>query len=99
PPPTLQLFPYTTLFRSSADASVSDVVPRVGTRLRSQTGDSLTGKEASRMARKTIYCAQAFWVRRGRLVGGVVHQFLNEERALARSEEHTSELQSRENLV
>lgn len=34
------------------------------------------------MARKTIYCAQAFWPRRGRLKGGEVHQFLNKERAI-----------------
>ncbi|MNT41390.1 hypothetical protein D3C72_1777490 [compost metagenome] len=34
------------------------------------------------MARKTIYCAQAFWPRRGRLKGGEVHQFLNRERAI-----------------
>lgn len=34
------------------------------------------------MARKTIYCAQAFWVRQGRLWGGQVHQFLNRERAV-----------------
>lgn len=34
------------------------------------------------MARKTIYCAQAFWLRGGRLRAGEVHQFLNEERAL-----------------
>lgn len=34
------------------------------------------------MARKTIYCAQAFWPRRGRLKGGEVHQFLNRERAM-----------------
>lgn len=33
------------------------------------------------MARKTIYCAQAFWLRSGQLRGGQVHQFLNEERA------------------
>ncbi|PZT99868.1 MAG: hypothetical protein DI624_04130 [Brevundimonas sp.] len=33
------------------------------------------------MARKTIYCAQAFWRRDGRLIGGEVRQFLNEERA------------------
>lgn len=33
------------------------------------------------MASKIIYCAQAFWRRNGRLVGGVPHQFLNEERA------------------
>ena len=35
------------------------------------------------MARKTIYCAQAFWRRDGRLFGGEVRQFLNEDRALA----------------
>lgn len=33
------------------------------------------------MARKTIYCAQGFWRRGSRLVGGEVRQFLNEERA------------------
>lgn len=33
------------------------------------------------MARKTIYCAQAFWRRNGRLMGGEVRQFLSEERA------------------
>lgn len=33
------------------------------------------------MARKTIYCAQAFWRRDGCLVGGEVRQFLNEDRA------------------
>ena len=33
------------------------------------------------MARKTIYCAQGFWWRNGRREPGVVHQFLNEERA------------------
>lgn len=34
------------------------------------------------MAQKTIYCAQAFWHRQGRLEGGQVHQFLNAERAM-----------------
>lgn len=34
------------------------------------------------MARKTIYCAQAFWHRGGGLTGGEVHQFLNRERAI-----------------
>lgn len=33
------------------------------------------------MARKTIYCAQAFWRREGGLVAGEVRQFLNEDRA------------------
>jgi len=35
------------------------------------------------MARKTIYCAQPFWMRQGRLEAGTLHQFLNEERARA----------------
>jgi len=34
------------------------------------------------MARKTIYCAQAFWLSGGRLAGGQVHQFVTEERAM-----------------
>jgi len=38
------------------------------------------------MARKTIYCAQAFWRRGGRLVVGEVRQFLNEERAMVGGE-------------
>lgn len=33
------------------------------------------------MARKTIYCAQAFWRRAGRLAGGEVRYFTSEERA------------------
>jgi len=31
--------------------------------------------------RKTIYCAQAFWRRGGRLIGGEVYRFHTEERA------------------
>jgi hypothetical protein len=38
-------------------------------------------KEAAR-AMKTIYCAQAFWRRDGRLYGGPVHQFLTADRAV-----------------
>lgn len=38
------------------------------------------------MARKTIYCAQAFWRRGGRLFGGEVRQFLNEQRAMVGGE-------------
>lgn len=32
---------------------------------------------------KTIYCAQAFWRRPTGLFGGTVHQFTNQDRALA----------------
>lgn len=34
------------------------------------------------MGRKTIYCAQPFWRRQGRLEAGPAHQFLTEERAM-----------------
>lgn len=34
------------------------------------------------MARKTIYCAQAFWRSRRGLEPGVIHQFLNADRAI-----------------
>lgn len=35
------------------------------------------------MAEKTIYCAQGFWRRMGKLCGGQVHHFSTEERAVA----------------
>ena len=38
------------------------------------------------MAEKTIYCAQAFWWRGGRLRGGEVHQFATVDRAVAGGE-------------
>lgn len=38
------------------------------------------------MARKTIYCAQAFWWRSHGLEGGEVYQFRTSERALAGGE-------------
>lgn len=34
------------------------------------------------MARKTIYCAQAFWRRDRQLAGGEVYQFITKDRAL-----------------
>lgn len=34
------------------------------------------------MARKTIYCARAFWKTQSGLEGGRVHQFLTPERAM-----------------
>lgn len=38
------------------------------------------------MSAKTIYCAQAFWRRTGRLCGGQLHHFSTEERAVAGGE-------------
>src|SRR5436305_7985135 len=65
PPPTSPLFPYTTLFRSSASATAS-----TGTTLRR----SPTSPARRRSAGRRSYCE-------------------------LRSEEHTSELQSRPHLV
>ena len=38
------------------------------------------------MAKKTIYCAQAFWRREGRLEAGTVHEFHTQERAVTGGE-------------
>lgn len=38
------------------------------------------------MARKTIYCAQPFWRRQGRLEAGVVHEFHTSDRAMTGGE-------------
>src|SRR5438034_3750441 len=69
PPPRSTLFPYTTLFRSSAPAPV---VPAPG-------------------ARPSLGCAGSRPPRARRTTGRPV--------AAARSEEHTSELQSHSDLV
>jgi len=63
------------------DTSETDAGVQRGTRLRFETSDSLTGREERQMARKTIYCAQAFWRRGDRLIGGEVHRFVSRERA------------------
>src|SRR5690606_42019516 len=85
PPPTFPLFPYTTLFRS---ASV-------------QYGLAFAGGDAGAVIvhlQKITACA-AFDAQRHcrtRPFAGVVQQVAEQ---FQRSEEHTSELQSRENLV
>src|SRR3712207_8177869 len=71
-PPRSTLFPYTTLFRSVANASMYD-------------GSTATG-EAVMMASRVTRRKKAV------LSGGLHPQY-------ARSEEHTSELQSRQYLV
>src|SRR5690606_41310914 len=93
-PPTSPPFPYTTLFRSG----------RVEARLRINMGDQLL------TAAQGMQSGQALWIesqkRSARLVATAPDvrdsmMALGEEPddQMARSEEHTSELQSRENLV
>src|SRR2546430_3469357 len=79
-PPRSTLFPYTTLFRSTPDAS------RVGVGQRLDRRESLGGDDEQG------------------LLGVEVTRTFHEVRAIdvgdeARSEEHTSELQSQSNLV
>src|SRR2546430_4642005 len=86
-PPRSTLFPYTTLFRS-----VFERIPRN----RDDVGvlSRLEGAEEFRLAE------EIGGVARGGLDGlHRCHAVLHHERKLARSEEHTSELQSQSNLV
>src|SRR5690606_41824371 len=88
PPRRSILFPYTTLFRSDAGASAGDVVRVVG------------DHQAARVARIAILVQ----IQAHRL-GGAGHRVpadlarVHDAVVERRSEEHTSELQSRENLV
>src|SRR5690606_41709600 len=96
-PPSSRLFPYTTLFRSEPvpDGVTGEVVFTTLTRtgmplIRYRTGD------LSRFIPEGCACGtvlKSLDLVQGRLAGRV--RLGNQ----ARSEEHTSELQSRENLV
>src|SRR5690606_42130286 len=87
PPPTPTLFPYTTLFRSSSAVSLPEV-PLLGVLPGTGGLTRLTDKRKVRRDHADIFCT---------LVEGVRAQRAKEWRL--RSEEHTSELQSRENRV
>src|SRR5690606_41181538 len=84
-PPRSTLFPYTTLFRSSGGEVSQCMLP-------TKPSDSLTGKTGS----KFDYGSEQTSV-----ADDEVHEQVGKAHAaiLLRSEEHTSELQSRENLV
>src|SRR5690606_41673553 len=86
PPPTSTLFPYTTLFRSRSRPR--HLRPH---RKRPEAGNRRRPGDHPCRAR-----AQGETVRRG---GAVARRAPRRDHAQARSEEHTSELQSRENLV
>src|SRR3712207_8683771 len=87
-PPRSTLFPYTTLFRSMFPGPRYDNVAFVGLR---EADDRLLGC--------VRYLGVAFDVRPSaeRVVGA--NAVLGVEHVVARSEEHTSELQSRQYLV
>src|SRR2546428_14184475 len=78
-PPRSTLFPYTTLFRSSADGTLSQIKALV---LFDMIGDKEL--DIKREGESTPWLVDAIW---------------RSAHALGRSEEHTSELQSRSDLV
>src|SRR5690606_39310220 len=92
-PPGPPLFPYTTLFRSHG---------RAGRRHRPPAGGPGAGGGARlscpRPRRGGIHGAPGRAAIRGPCTR-VVWRWLSDFHAVSRSEEHTSELQSRENLV
>src|SRR3712207_8329707 len=86
-PPRSTLFPYTTLFRSQVDLVQAMVTYALGDRLLPQVYDLAT--EASREFQAV-----------GDQVGDHDrHLFSEQDLSHGRSEEHTSELQSRQYLV
>src|SRR5207302_10619882 len=89
-PPASALFPYTTLFRSPGRGTVS----RAGLRHHRDGGGVLCRSGAGDRGRRFISPDHDRpGAERGLQSGRL------QERGLRRSEEHTSELQSRENLV
>src|SRR5690606_39819297 len=91
PPPPPTLFPYTTLFRSrqaSLAPSTSQFRTWTATLLRSRTGRPFFGpSKTCRMAPESL------------ALGTAMATTWHSSSRPNRSEEHTSELQSRENLV
>src|SRR5207302_6989097 len=92
PPPRAPLFPYTTLFRSVAERKVTPA-------RQTNTAPSSGGADRNTTPVSATPAADGQSVR-GENAGGHGEKVSKKERAAgARSEEHTSELQSRENLV
>src|SRR5438093_8450445 len=91
-PPRSTLFPYTTLFRSTHERNRADGVPRPA------GGVGAIDGEAHAMVRRATHADAAARRAADRRVPRDV-DIVAEGAGLARSEEHTSELQSLTNLV
>src|SRR5690606_41866752 len=90
PPPSSTLFPYTTLFRSTFSLPCTISLP--------PSFASTLATRAKRLASLPVAGSRStkhFWL--ARIVSRVASSGIL--RKSSRSEEHTSELQSRENLV
>src|SRR5690606_40856952 len=94
-PPRATLFPYTTLFRSECEVAKVGVYGRHVRIFRMDDERNSSGEE--RHGLRLEESRESF--RQVAVYGRDIHACLLEDGAILRSEEHTSELQSRENLV
>src|SRR5690606_40773685 len=97
-PATSTLFPYTTLFRSGSSFSFIGASTNIVGALNLQNGSSISGGTGS----NPINVQGNTGVAGGSTLGGnlnIAGQLSSSNSFIARSEEHTSELQSREKLV
>src|SRR3712207_8891728 len=100
-PPRSTLFPYTTLFRSGDELQIPMPMEEMG-RIAAQTAKQILFQKVRDAVRANVY--EQYIDKVGDLVNGYVKRF---ERGdiivdlgnVERSEEHTSELQSRQYLV
>src|SRR3712207_8859853 len=83
-PPRSTLFPYTTLFRSYGGKGAHG-------------GGAFSGKDPSKVDRSAAYAAR--YIAKNMVAAGVADEMLVQLAYAIRSEEHTSELQSRQYLV
>src|SRR5690606_40579080 len=93
PPPSAPLFPYTTLFRSTLPCCISCRDPLGRVKLNSVSRIIYMSEIAIKTPLQYLDLAM------GKLRDLGLVQDKQEEAPIVRSEEHTSELQSRENLV
>src|SRR5690606_41063778 len=93
PPPRPSLFPYTTLFRSPYHAFILDYLA-TEYNIDVESGEFLLGSDVNAKLDQAPYGSGSTKSRQGP-DPDIGFEFIHTER----SEEHTSELQSRENLV
>src|SRR5690606_39648722 len=96
--PTSTLFPYTTLFRSLSKSD-SGEDERGARRLVVLSGVALAAQVAATDYGTDQAAAAGLWFVLGCLLLGLIYRKRSRTARVFRSEEHTSELQSRENLV
>src|SRR5690606_41400622 len=99
PPPTSTLFPYTTLFRSlQQEPTLSDVASDLQNQ-GLQAYVEIHRDQAARLGVSVAQITNALYSAFGQRQIATLFTQANQYRVVLRSEEHTSELQSRENLV